>query len=578
VLRERRPDPSPAYGRRGPRRLATDEIVLDATSLTWSLALLAAAAAGFAVAWAIQHARALGRDKTVETLDTERRLLLESVQVTPTPFALYDADDTLVTSNASYRELHEPAFSALPRPIRYRDLMQAVAERTLPPERVATEVEMRVAAQRNADGAPHDRFYPNGHWLRVTKVRTASGAIAGFASDITELKKRECELVASEGRFRDFAETASDWFWETDLVQRIVFVSDKLSARGLDPRQWLGRSLGEICVASNTEPDKLGSYLSLLRECSSFRDFTLQFASGDGEDQGELRYVSLSAKAVRAADGTFQGYRGVGRDVTSTITNAKMLKEAVERAEVANRTKSQFLANMSHELRTPLNAILGFSDVMRLGMMAEQAPAHRAYAADIHASGKHLQELINDLLDLAKIEAGKMELSEERIDLPGLIGEVSAIMADQIARAGLTLAQQLDPALPRLIVDARCLRQILFNLLSNAIKFSTDGGCVTIAVTRTATGAVRLSVSDTGIGIAARDLPRLMEPFSQVDSAHSRRHKGSGLGLTLVRTLAELHGGQVTIESELGRGTSVHIDLPAWRAPQADGRRRAAAD
>jgi len=564
---------------RGDVRLrATDWTVLNATSITWSLALLFAATTGFAVAWAIQRKRAFRHDRAIEAMLAERRLLLESVQVTPTPFALYNADDTLVTSNASYRELHEPAFSTLPRPIRYRDLMRAVAERTLPPDHVDAEVEIRVATQRNADGTPHDRYYPNGHWLRVNKVRTASGAIAGFATDITELKQRETELVAGEARLRDFAETASDWFWETDLMQRVVFVSDKLSERGLDPRRWLGRSLGEICVASNTEPDKLGSYLSLLRDCSSFRDFTLQFTP-DGNTAGDLRYVALSGKAVRGPDGTFLGYRGVGRDVTSTITNAKMLKGAVERAEVANRSKSQFLANMSHELRTPLNAILGFSDVMRLGMvMNEQAPIHRSYAGDIHTSGTHLLELINDLLDLAKIEAGKMELSEELIEVAGLVGEVSTIMVDQVARAGLTLAQKLDPSLPQLIVDARSLRQILFNLVSNAIKFSTEGGRITIALARAAPGIVRLSVSDTGIGIAARDLQRLMQPFAQVDNAHSRRHKGTGLGLTLVSTLAELHGGLLAIESELGRGTSVYIDLPDWRAPQPDTRRRAAAD
>jgi len=560
---------------------ATDWIVLNAISIAWILGLPAAAAIGFGSAWVIQRRRIGQRDQSATAIEAERRLLLESVQVTPTPFALYDADDILVTSNASYRDLHEPAFSTVPRPIHYRDLMRAVAERTLPADRVDAAVEERVAAQRNADGTPHDRFYPNGHWLRVNTVRTASGAIAGFASDITELKQRESELVASEARLRDFAETASDWFWETDLMQRIVFVSDKLSAHGVDPRQWLGRSLGEICVSSNTEPDKLGSFLSLLRDCAPFRDLTLQFAvktDGPG-DSGQLRYVSLSAKAIHGADGAFLGYRGVGRDVTSTIENARILKEAVERAEIANRAKSQFLANMSHELRTPLNAILGFSDIMRLGMVPdEHAPVHRGYAADIHSSGTHLLELINDLLDLAKIEAGKIDLSDELIEVGGLVGEVATIMAEQMSRGGLTFVQKLDPNLPQLVADARSLRQILFNLLSNAIKFSTDGGRVTVALARATPDAVRLSVSDTGIGIAERDLPRLMQPFTQVDNAHSRRHKGTGLGLTLVRTLAELHGGQVTIESELGRGTSVHIDLPDWRAPQPGVRRLAAAD
>ena len=547
--------------------------MLNSLSIIGIVAL--AATGGFAAAWLIQRARLAGRDKAAAAIEAERRLLLESVQVTPTPFALYDADDVLVTCNASYQELHEPAFSTVPRPIHYRDLMRAVAERTLPQEQVDAAVEDRVIAQRHADGTPRDRVYPNGHWLRVNKVRTASGAVAGFASDITELKRREDELVASEARFRDFAETASDWFWEADLMQRVEFVSEKVGVNGIDPRQWLGRSLGEICVASNTEPDKLGSFLALLRDCAAFRDLTLQFAT----ESGELRYVSLSAKAVHDANGEFAGYRGVGRDVTSTIENARMLKEAVERAEIANRTKSQFLANMSHELRTPLNAILGFSDIMRLGIVpGEAAPTHRRYAADIHSSGAHLLELINDLLDLAKIEAGKMALHDELIDVRGLVGEVAAIMADQMARRGLTFRQELDSGLPQLVADARSLRQILFNLLSNAIKFSPDGGCVTVALARAAPGTVRLSVSDTGIGITAHDLPRLMQPFAQIDNAHTRSHQGTGLGLTLVRTLAELHGGQVTIESEPGRGTSVHIDLPEWRAPSPDGRRLAAAD
>jgi two-component system cell cycle sensor histidine kinase PleC len=520
-----------------------------------AIAPLVACAAALAAAWLAARRRAAASER-------QRRLLLESIEVTPTPFALYDADDLLVAWNSSYQSLHEPVFGTLPRPIRYEDLARAVSRRLLPADQVDAAVAERLASQRQGDGAPRDRQYPGGRWLRISKKRTASGAIVGFAIDITELKRREAELVASEARLRDYAETASDWFWETDAGDRFVFLSARLADGGFDPHGWLGRTRQEVAVDADASDDAWRRHAVTVAALEPFRELTFQAAMRDGT----LRYVSLSGRPVRDAAGEFAGYRGVGRDVTAAIQAARQLQEAMRQAELANRSKSQFLANMSHELRTPLNAIIGFSDMMRSGMVeAGDERRYRAYAADILASGRHLLEIINDLLDVAKIEAGKVELREEPVALPEVIGEVVAMLADQAQRAGLTVRCAVDEGVPALRGDRRALRQVLLNLLSNALKFTPSGGTVTIGLDRGETGGLRLSVADTGIGIAAEDLPRLTQPFAQVDGVYQRRQRGTGLGLTLVRALAELHGGQVAIASEPGRGTTVTVELPAGR-------------
>lgn len=558
----------PALSRSACLALAAGLTVLACTATylgqPW-IALPIGAGAGVIAAWGVvvQELRRVEADAAAAL--EERRLLLESIEVTPTPFALYDAEDRLVACNSSYREIHSPAINELPRPIYYGELMLATARRFLPPDEVEAAVRERVAAHRAADGAPIDRLYPGGRWHRVHKVRTPSRAIAGFASDITELKHREAELVAAEARVRDFAEAASDWFWEADSALRLSFVSAKAGDRGFDRDGRLGHTLTDVLVGSTTDPEKAQAYRDILGRREAFHEIDLTLKAEDGT----TRHIALSAKPVLDATGNFAGYRGIGRDVTSAVAGARALQAALDRAEVANRSKSEFLANMSHELRTPLNAIIGFSDMMRSGLLKQDIARYESYASDIHRSGVHLLELINDLLDLSKIEAGKMEMRDTPIDVSATLGDIQRMMRGQAERAGLSISLSADKAIRYLLADERSFRQIVLNLISNALKFTPAGGRIAVSIAPGPDAAVRLSVSDTGIGIAADDLGRLMQPFVQVDSAYGRRHKGSGLGLALVRTLAELHGGRVSIESQFGRGTSVHVDLPGWRAASA---------
>ena len=233
-------------------------------------------------------------------------------------------------------------------------------------------------------------------------------------------------------------------------------------------------------------------------------------------------------------------------------------------AEAANRTKSEFLANMSHELRTPLNAIIGFSEVIQKAVIGPISERYREYGTDIYNSGTHLLNLINEILDLSKLEAGQFELREEEFDLGQAIEASMRLVRPQAEKSRVQLSKAIDPTLALIRADDRRIRQVLINLLSNAVKFTPEGGKVRVSSFRTNVG-LAIAVSDTGIGMASEEIPKALEEFGQIDSKISRQYAGTGLGLPLAKHLIELHGGTLTIKSEVNIGTTVTIVLPHER-------------
>lgn len=231
-------------------------------------------------------------------------------------------------------------------------------------------------------------------------------------------------------------------------------------------------------------------------------------------------------------------------------------------AQAANQAKSDFLANMSHELRSPLNAIIGFSEVLKEGLAGDLSARQKEYSGEIFNSGQHLLSLINDILDLSKIEAGKMTLEPETVDLPLLLESCLAIVREKALVHDIALKTRVAAELGQALVDVRKFKQMVYNLLANAVKFTPDGGSVLLEARKVSDSQFQFSVSDTGIGIPEKDMARLFAPFEQLDSSLARKYEGTGLGLSMVKRLAELHGGAVSVHSELGKGSCFTVSLP----------------
>ena len=297
-----------------------------------------------------------------------------------------------------------------------------------------------------------------------------------------------------------------------------------------------------------------------------FRDFEFQRIN----PQGKIRDISISGAPIFDAEGRFTGYRGIARDITDIKQREAELLEAKLASDAANRAKSEFLANVSHELRTPLNAILGFSEVITNEMFGPLGgPRYRQYAQDIHQSGDHLLQLINDILDVAKIEAGRYEPRNDEVCLSSVVEDCVRLLRPRAESGGLALSTAIQRQEIYVRADERAVKQIVLNLLSNAVKFTPNGGWVRVSAAVQPDGGMSLAVADTGIGIAAEDLPRVLLPFQQIDNSLSRKFEGTGLGLPLARSLTEAHGGHLEITSALGQGTTVTVRLPAERVVRA---------
>lgn len=385
-----------------------------------------------------------------------------------------------------------------------------------------------------------------------------------------QLRSDEDERVLRENeiKFRDFAEIASDLFWSADKALQIDYSSEAPSDLSVKPLQAL--LVGDMSTGAIQINEHVAKRLAEgLHNHKSFRD--VRYRCKDGSEPA--RWWSVSGKPRFDSEGQFCGYRGTGRDVTKETQARHALIASKEEAEIANRSKSEFIANMSHELRTPLNAIIGFSEVLqseRLGPLGSER--YCSYAADIHNSGNHLLSLINDILDLSKVESGFDDLNEEKIDVAEVVRALVILINPHAVKGDVKLEMELDDDLPLLFADERKIKQILVNILSNAIKFTRSNGKVVLKIRCLGSGEFEFQTHDNGIGMTPAEVEKALLKFGQIDSELNRKYDGTGLGLPLSKALTELHGGVLEIDSLKNRGTTVTIRLPAFRTMSPDAR------
>jgi len=378
-----------------------------------------------------------------------------------------------------------------------------------------------------------------------------------------DLKASHDRIVATQSELTKLSkavEQSSATVIITDTSGNIEYVNLKfVETAGYTAEEVIGRN-PRFLKSGHTSSEE---YTQLWETVTAGHEWQGEFHNK--KKNGELYWEAASISPVKNEDGTITNFLAIKEDITKRKAYENALRSAKEDAEYANYTKTQFLANMSHELRTPLNGIIGFSEMMTQEILGPLPATYSDYAADIHLSGQHLLALITDILDTSKLEVGEIDLKETKNNLSILAATVVHLLQQKAEDKSISVTIEIPDDLALLYADATRLKQILLNLLSNAIKFTPANGRVTVDAHLNSDGAMVLRVADTGRGISADDIPKVLEPFKQVESIMTRSHEGSGLGLPLSKRLVELHGGSLEIESQLGSGTTVSVRFPPER-------------
>ncbi len=358
----------------------------------------------------------------------------------------------------------------------------------------------------------------------------------------------------------DFERDARDWLWETDSKGRLTYVSPRL----VEVLQSHGPSLHLMplrhVLADHTTTEEWRKLEQAMAVHMPFTNLQIELTLND-----KAVFWQLTAHPLHDHSNRHSGYRGVCRDVTVTQEAQRRIEAAMETSEKANAAKSQFLAVISHELRTPINAIVGFSELLARDTEGKlKLSSRREFAETILESSRHLQTLINDLLDVTRIERGSFALQNQQIDAAELVEVAIKLCREQAEKSNVNIVARLMDGV-FIVCDVTRLKQVIINLLANAIKFSSDGSFVNIDMQRGSAGQLMLTIKDGGIGIASLDIERVFDPFVQADSGLARRYGGAGLGLPIARRIARLHDGDVTLDSSVGAGTTANLMLPQNR-------------
>ncbi len=525
--------------------------------------------------------------------------LQEAIESISDGFALYDRRDRIVAVNQRYTEIY-PELSGIMVPgVKFETIVRTALEIGIfpVPETQREAWIVRRKESRRRPTGPLEFATGDGRHLLIDERRTRDGGIVTIHKDITLLKQRDaemrrqslllqqtlenldigvsvydhdlklvalnqsfCELMGFPQEFSTVGKPLEDFLRYS--AERGEYgpgdVEQQVAERMARARQFLPE-VSERARPNGTIIEVRGNPMPYGGFVTSYADITerhqARLALKESEERQRQRVLELEDSRER-----------LERQGGELVDLAESLSHARDEAEAASRTKSEFLANMSHELRTPLNAVIGFSEIMMGEMFGPLGdPRYRDYAKDMHDSGAHLLALINDILDLSKVEAGRLDLNEGSVDVGRVVATCHRLVRERAVNAGVAITLEQRQPLPPILADEIKLKQILLNLLSNAVKFTPRGGKVVVETGCTEQGDFRLQVIDNGIGMKRGDIPLALQPFRQIDSALSRKHSGTGLGLPLTKALVVLHGGNLTIDSDTGRGTIVTVILPAAR-------------
>ncbi|HEV2162340.1 MAG TPA: PAS-domain containing protein [Stellaceae bacterium] len=529
---------------------------------------------------AAEHARA-GLALQTEALST----LVENL---PVGVTLVDRDGRFIAFNRAYLAVNGIPPGTFKLGDRFADYIRYMVEHgdheIAEGEDVESTMRRIVADAMRPVPQKFERTRSNGRTIEIRRAPLPGGGFVTTYIDETDARRREADAASARARLEGQTEMLSTLVENLNVGVSLVDAEGRFMALNSAYLDLFGIPPGTFGVGD--------TYEACIRYMVEHGDHDI------GDEDAESAVRRVVANAMRPVPQKFERKRRNGRTIEIrraplpgggfvttyidetdarqreadlTRIRAELERQATELAatarnlHAANAAKSMFLANMSHELRTPLNAILGFSEIMRDAMLGPLDQRYRGYANDIHLSGAYLLRLINDILDTSKIDAGQMHLEQNRINLAELIGECERLVLERARAAGVSLVCAIGRSFPPLAGDRLRLKQALLNLLVNAVKFTPAGGSVRVSASAARPHGIDIAIADTGIGMEPASIARALEPFQQLDNRLARRYEGTGLGLPLAKSLIELHGGKLTIESAAGKGTTARIWLPPER-------------